>query len=138
MKKSVIIVVLVLCLVSVFAVTATSASAHVYYNSPGYWANHVSAWYTWGNGWTFGDKTYTDPAVPAAMMLTPPRGDKTWTVFNTVVAAELNAQPATWPDKFTLNQWLIVHPVGSGVSGRSEAWQQIEPVVQAVQATFTM
>ena len=82
--------------------------------------------------------TYTDPAVPAGLMLTPPKGDKTWTVFNTVVAAELNAQPSTWPDKFLLNRWLMAHPLGSDVRGSSAAWQEIEPVVNALQATFTM
>jgi hypothetical protein len=54
-----------------------------YSYSPGYWAYHPSAW--WTDGVTVGGVHYgRDAAV--SLKLNPVKGDKTYTVFNALVA----------------------------------------------------
>ena len=130
MKKSVVVVVLALSLVALFAVTAAPASANLG-RSPGYWANHLNAW--WTHGVVIGGVSYTN-AEACALMLHPAAGDKTYTMFNAVVTGTLNGSPGPTNDG---SDWLHDYPLGTGVAGNSTAWQDSgEAICNALHATW--
>ena len=134
MKKSTTAVVLVVCLVALFAVTAAPASANLG-KSPGYWANHLNKWWTTTPGVTIGGVVYTN-AEACTLMLTPPSGDKTFTMFNAVLAGLLNGTSAGQAYAAG-QQWLICHPLGSGVAASDPAWQDSgEGIKDALHATW--
>ena len=55
--------------------------------TPGYWKNHPEAWPV--DEITIGGVTYTKVEA-IAIMNTPEKGDKTYTMFSALVAATLN------------------------------------------------
>jgi hypothetical protein len=98
--------------------------------SPGYWKNHPEAWPV--SSLSIGADTYTKEQA-IIIMQTPGKGDKSYTLFNAVVAALLNeysGAPVTCIAT-TLAQaivWVDTYPPGSGVEGSSEAWKCGEPL----------
>jgi len=97
--------------------------------TPGYWKNHPEAWPA--EQGTLGGVTYTKSEA-IAIMNTPGRGDKTYTMFSALAAAMLNV--AIGNDSsciagtiYAADQWMATYgPVGSSVKGNSPAWQEGE------------
>ncbi|MCM1985746.1 MULTISPECIES: DNA polymerase V family protein [Methanococcoides] len=61
-------------------------------------------------------------------MQAPVAGDKTYTLFEALVAAKLNGgEYCGCPDIADIieaaDAWIFVHPVGVGVAANSDAWQ---------------
>ncbi len=100
--------------------------------TPGYWKNHPEAWPS--NSITIGGITYTkDDAI--RLMKKPVSGDKTFTVFASLVAAKLNVAIGN-PDScikdaiIAADNWLATYPVGSRVSagGADSPWRVGESI----------
>jgi len=96
--------------------------------TPGYWKNHPEAWPV--------EKIYIgyigySKAEAISIMQTPGKGDKTYTMFNALAAAILNVQIGNDPSciQTTIDNadyWMSMYsPVGSGVRGNSDAWQEL-------------
>jgi len=105
--------------------------------TPGYWKNHPGAWPM--EQITIGGVTYTKTEA-IEKMNTSGKGDKTYTLFSALVAAELNWVLNWQPNDATncpipgttfrirnimwqANGWLTENPLGSNVGGSSDAWQ---------------
>ncbi|MFY9339057.1 MAG: hypothetical protein GX302_01430 [Methanosarcina flavescens] len=64
------------------------------------------------------------------MMQQPVKGDKTYTMFNSLVAAKLNVKsgcraPCEINNIITgADRWMKAYKLGSGVKGSSEAWKK--------------
>jgi len=101
--------------------------------TPGYWKNHPDAWPI--NQITIGGVTYTkDEAI--AIMNTPEKGDKTFTLFRALVSAELNVligneSSCIYNVIASADQWMMSNgPVGSGIRANSNAWKEGEPLYE--------
>ena len=113
----------------VTGISVVNANGNGYTNpgtgTPGYWKNHPEAWPV--DEIMIGGTLYTK-AEAIAYMKQPVKGDKTITMFKALVAAKLNIAigcddsciASTIADA---DAWLASNPVGSGVAGRSCAWQ---------------
>jgi hypothetical protein len=93
----------------------------------GYWKNHPEAWPV--SSITIGGVTYTK-AQAIAIMNSKSGGDKTYDLFNQLVAAKLNVMigndaSCISADIQAADAWLTAHPLGSKVAASSAAWQQI-------------
>lgn len=116
---------------AILAIAGTVVACEV--RTPGYWKNHPDApeWALFSL--TFAGVTYTvDNAIP--IMQTAVKGDKTYNLFDAVVAAYLNyLSDAGFPLDSTIQafmhaeDWLNTYPPGSGVAASSAAWKQAEP-----------
>jgi hypothetical protein len=104
--------------------------------TPGYWKNHPEAWPV--DEITIGGVTYSKEQALAVMGLSD--GDKTVTMFRSLVSAKLNvlignnssciASTITAADA-----WMASNgPVGSGVKARTAAWKAGEPLYQELDA----
>jgi hypothetical protein len=105
------------------AVTWTAVACEV--ATPGYWKNHPEAWPV--QTITVGGVLYTQSQA-IAIMKTPVRGDKTYTLLDALIAAKLNVLAGcdATPIASTItaaDAWLAANPLGTGVSGSSAAWQ---------------
>lgn len=99
--------------------------------TPGYWKTHPDAWPV--EEITVGGVTYLkDEAI--AYMWMPRKGDETFTMFSALVAAKLNVlvgndAPCIEDTIAAADDWMADYgPVGSGVKGNSDAWQEGEPL----------
>jgi hypothetical protein len=105
--------------------------------TPGYWKNHPDAWPV--DVITIGGVTYTK-AEAIGHMETSVKGDKTFTMFPALVAANLNVfvgNASDCIDDFisAADAWMASYgPVGSGVEGRSDAWKQGESLYEELDA----
>ena len=95
--------------------------------SPGYWMEHPEAWPV--EEITIGYDTFTK-AEAIAIMQSPVAGDKTYTMFNALVAAILNVRIGNCECDFNVwallgetQSWFKSYPLGSGVTADSDAWQ---------------
>ena len=104
--------------------------------TPGYWKNHPAAWPV--DQITVGGVTYSrEDAI--GFMKDPVKGDKTFNMFEALVAAMLNVLigndasciQGTIDDA---NDWLATYPLGSGVKASSEAWKVGEPLFSKLDA----
>jgi hypothetical protein len=100
--------------------------------TPGFWKNHPEAWPS--DTIEIGGIVYTK-AVAIQLMQNPTKTDKTYNMFEQLVAAILNIEignddSCIAADLVAADDWMALHPVGSGVSAESEAWTSIS-------ATFT-
>lgn len=91
----------------------------------GYWKNHLEAWPV--PTLTVGGVSRT-AEVARNLMLRPPKGDKTWSLYGQLTAAMLNLAGGSNPECIATavseaNLWLATYPLGSGVSASSPAWQ---------------
>ena len=99
--------------------------------TPGYWKNHPEAWLV--DEITIGGVTYTK-AQAISIMQTSVRGDKTYTMFNALVAAKLNG--ACEHIKGTIaaaDAWMAEWgPVGNGVGagGEDSPWRTGESLYE--------
>jgi hypothetical protein len=99
--------------------------------TPGYWKNHSSAWPV--NEIVIGDPavrswTYTKEQA-IAFLNKPVAGDKTYTIFASLVSAMLNVygnanNPECIADDITkAHKWFSKYgPVGGGIKAKSDAW----------------
>ncbi len=93
----------------------------------GYWKNHASAWPR--PIFTVGGVQYT-VAQAITIMKVSPGGDKTYNLYDQLVAAMMNMymgndSSCISADINAANDWLVLHPVGSKVGASSAAWSQI-------------
>jgi hypothetical protein len=99
--------------------------------TPGYWKNHPEAWPV--DSITIGGVTYAK-ADAIAIMQMPVAGDKTYTMFDALVAAKLNVlignSSSCIADTIAAaDAWMATYgPVGHGVSASSAAWKLGEPL----------
>lgn len=99
--------------------------------TPGYWKNHLEAWPQ--NGITIGETSY-GVYEAIAIMDTPGKGDRTYTMFRALVAAKLNVwngcdSSCIVSTIVAADEWMTQYgPVGSGVDGKSTAWADGEPL----------
>ncbi len=97
--------------------------------TPGYWKNHPTAWPV--DEITIGGTVYTKEE--AIDWMKHRDGDKTITLFRSLVSAKLNlmigAEGSCVTDIIAAaDAWMAQYPVGSGVDGSSEAWDVGEPL----------
>jgi len=99
--------------------------------TPGFWKNHPDAWPV--EEIIIGGITYSKDAA-IEIMKTPVQGDKTYNMFDHLVAAKLNILQEgcdlidIMDDIDDADAWMTAHHVGSGVTGDSSAWQQGESI----------
>ena len=94
----------------------------------GYWANHPEAWCL--SSITLGCQSYTQ-AEAIAIMLNPTRKDRTYQLAAQLTAAKLNVDCNLTDSSCVASaiaaadSWLCSHPIGSNVTGNSQAWKEI-------------
>jgi hypothetical protein len=124
------ILVLTACLIALSGVAAACDCGTNECRSPGYWKNHAEAWPV--QCITIGNTDYTKEQAIAIMQM-PVKGDKTYTMFDALVAAKLNVAAKCPSCKIAntiedADQWMgtvpYFGPVGSGVKANSDAWQK--------------
>ncbi|MCK4817127.1 hypothetical protein KA005_15260 [bacterium] len=98
--------------------------------TPGYWKTHPDAWPV--EAISIGGVSYTKDEAIGNMWM-PEKGDKTFTMFRALVAAKLNVlvsnDASCIEDTIAdADAWMAGYPVGSGVKGNSDAWQEGEPL----------
>jgi hypothetical protein len=98
--------------------------------TPGYWMNHPDAWPL--DEITIGGVIYSKTDA-IGFMKDPVKGDKTYTMFPALVATKLNLLIGNDPEcvEETVTEadnWMAMYPVGSGVTGNSDAWKDGEPL----------
>jgi cysteine-rich repeat protein len=103
--------------------------------SPGFWKNHPDAWPV--DEITIGGVTYTKEEAIEIMFMGP-KGDKTLTMFDALVAAKLNVLAGS--DDACIENiiadadfWMYTYgPVGSGVhaGGKFSPWRLGEPLYE--------
>jgi hypothetical protein len=107
--------------------------------TPGYWQNHPDAWPV--GEITIGGAVYAkDEAI--ALLKTPRKGDKTYTMFAALVAAKLNVLIGNDPSCVAgtiaaADAWMAAYgPVGSGVKagGADSPWREGEPLYMMLDA----
>jgi hypothetical protein len=124
----------VVMILAILAIAGTVMAWEVV-RTPGYWKNHPDdpAWaLLYDDPLTFGGVTYSTPENTIPIMQTPVKGDKTYNMFNAVVAVYLNylngAPFVSVTDSLiSALAWLDAHPPGSGVAASSAAWKEAEP-----------
>ena len=95
--------------------------------TPGYWKNHANAWPV--ESITIGGVTYTVDEAIAIMKRNGVEGDKTYNMFEQLVAAKLNVLignvSGCIDDTIVdADAWMAAYgPVGSGVEASSDEWQ---------------
>ena len=93
--------------------------------TPGYWKNHPEAWPTLVI--SVGGVTYSQSAAIAGMEA-PTKRDKTYNLFEQLVAAQLNVlignDDSCIADTIVAAQtWMTLNPLGSDVRANSDAWK---------------
>lgn len=99
-------------------------------HTPGYWKNHPDSWPT--DNIMIGGITYTK-ANAITIMNSPTKGDKTYNMFEHLVAAKLNVLmgcESSCIDEVIedADEWMEDHPVGSNVKASDPAWDEGEPL----------
>jgi hypothetical protein len=100
-------------------ITATGGT-----RTQGYWKTHSSAWPV--QSITVGCVTYTKAAAIEKMKMSV-NGDKTYSMFDQLVAAKLNLLMGANASCISAtvsaaDVWMCAHPLGSNVSASSSAW----------------
>jgi hypothetical protein len=96
--------------------------------TPGYWKNHPECWPA--DRVLLGNVSYSK-AEAIAILKSRTKGDKSYTLAKAYIAAKLNTligNDSSCVDETlnAANAWFVEHPVGSGVSADSPAWEQGE------------
>ena len=104
--------------------------------TPGYWKNHPEAWPV--DEITIGGVPYTK-AEAIDLLDSPVKKDKTFTMFQALVAAQLNVldnvSECIAGTISAADAWMANYgPVGSGVEGRSDAWKEGESLYEELDA----
>jgi hypothetical protein len=98
--------------------------------TPGFWKNHPEAWPA--DTIEIGGNVYTK-AQAIYLMQHPTKTDKTYNMFEQLVAALLNVEignddSCIAATLIAADDWMAAHPVGSGVNADSAAWTSIASV----------
>jgi hypothetical protein len=98
--------------------------------TPGFWKNHPEAWPA--DTIEIGGNVYTR-AQAIYLMQHPTKTDKTYNMFEQLVAALLNVEIGNDDSciaaaLIAADDWMAAHPVGSGVNADSAAWTSIASV----------
>ncbi|KKH47169.1 hypothetical protein [Methanosarcina sp. 1.H.A.2.2] len=124
------ILVLTACLIALSGVAAACDCGTNECRSPGYWKNHADSWPV--QCIEIGGISYSKTAA-IEIMQKPVKGDKTYTMFDALVAARLNVANNCHSCQIDntiedADQWMgaipYFGPVGSGVKASSDAWQK--------------
>lgn len=104
--------------------------------TPGYWKNHPQAWPV--EKIEIGGVTYTKEEAIAVLNIDG-KADRTFLMFAHLVSAKLNVgignDASCVADAIlTADAWMTEYPLGSGVSGDSEAWDVGEPLKDILDA----
>lgn len=99
-------------------------------HTPGYWKNHPNDWPV--ESITIGGVVYTK-AQAISLIENPTKNDKTYNMFEHLVAAKLNVlmgcESSCIDDIIEdADEWMEDHPVGSGVKASDPAWDIGEPL----------
>jgi len=122
------ILMITVCLVALSGIaTACDECGDKECKTPGYWKNHPESW---PDCITVGGVTYSKECAIAAMK-EPVKGDKTYNIFDALVAAKLNVRCGCCPpceiSKIITgaDKWMKVNPIGNEdkVKASSDAWQ---------------
>jgi len=100
--------------------------------TPGFWKNHLCAWPV--DELVIGGRVYCK-ALAVVLMNMPVNKDKTYSMFQQLVAAKLNVAAGNEHGCIdaalaAADNWMSTHPVGSGVKASSQAWQSISSIHQ--------
>jgi hypothetical protein len=120
------ILMITVCLIALSGIAA--ACDVVECKSPGYWKNHPDDWP--GETITIGCKDYNKEEA-IEIMRTPVKGDKTYNMFNALVAAKLNINSGCCPPSCEIDiimeadRWMENNSLGSDVRASSDAWQKV-------------
>ena len=96
-------------------------------HTPGFWRNHPEAWPV--DSITIGGITYNITEAIELIFHPSAGGDKTYNMFEHLVAAKLNMlncdePPSDMEDIIAdADDWMSAHHVGTGVKANSPAWQ---------------
>ncbi len=127
------ILMITVCLVALSGITAAydqCGDNECTSKSPGYWKNHPEAWPV--EEITIGGVQYSKDSAIAEMQK-PVKGDKTYTMFDALIAAKLNRIKGCCLSGDIINKinegdlWMSENyygPVGTNVKADSPAWQQ--------------
>jgi hypothetical protein len=113
------------CLVALSGIAA--ACDVVECKTPGYWKNHPEAWPV--GSITIGEITYLKGDA-IAIMQQPVKGDKSYTMFDALVAAKLNEANGCHPSSDIVNtirganRWMKIYKLGDNIKASSNAWQK--------------
>jgi len=123
-------VVLVLAMLAVAGTVVADCCCGPGVRSQGYWKNHPEAWPV--TSLSIGGTHYTrgDAIV---ILSTPCKGDKSYTLFDALLAAELNERAGNCTDCIAdtlcaAHEWVDENPPGSNVRGNSCEWKEGEPL----------
>lgn len=95
--------------------------------TPGYWKNHPDAWPV--ESITIGEITYLKGDA-IAIMQQPVKRDKSYTMFDALVAAKLNQANGCNPASDIVNtirganRWMKIYKLGGTIEASSNAWQE--------------
>jgi hypothetical protein len=129
-------VVMALAILAVAGTVAACCCCGPGVRSQGYWKNHPCDWPV--DCIEIGCVWYTK-AEAIAYMQSPGQGDKTYTLFNALVAAKLNVEAGNCSYCISdtickADAWFCKHPLGSDVRGSSDAWKCGEPLYLCLDA----
>ena len=119
------ILMITVCLVALSGIAA--ACDVVECKTPGYWKNHPEAWPV--GSITIGEITYLKGDA-IAIMQQPVKGDKSYTMFDALVAAKLNQANGCNPTSDIVNtirganRWMKIYKLGDNIKASSNAWQK--------------
>ena len=112
-------------LLSTSTITANAACV----STAGYWANHPGAWCV--QTIQLGCQFYT-PDQAIAIINNSTSGDKTYSLAAQLIGAKLNTDCSGTDSScvalaiIAADAWLVLHPVGSGVTSNGAAWKQVK------------
>jgi hypothetical protein len=100
--------------------------------TPGFWKNHLCAWPV--DELVIGGRVYGKTQAVILMNM-PVNRDKTYSLFQQLVAAKLNVAAGNVHGCIdaalaAADNWMSIHHAGSNVRGSSQAWQSISGVHQ--------
>ena len=113
----------------ILGMSTITANAAFCTSTAGYWANHPGAWCV--QSISIGGHTYT-PAEAIAIIENSTSGDKTYSLAAQLIGAKLNTDCGGADSScvalaiIAADAWLVLHPVGSGVTSNSAAWKQVK------------
>ncbi len=119
------ILILTACLIVLSGVAAACDCGTNECKTPGYWKNHPEAWPV--DCIKIGGVTYSKEKAIEIMQM-PVKGDKTYNMFDALVAAKLNVKSGCPSCEINstitgANSWMKENKLGSGVKASSDAWQ---------------
>ena len=113
----------------ILGMSTITANAAFCTSTAGYWANHPDAWCV--QTISIGGHDYPqDQAI--AIINNSTSGDKTYSLAAQLISAKLNTDCGGADSScvalaiIAADAWLVLHPVGSGVTSNSAEWKQVK------------